>query len=427
MAFLNPLVLLGLAAAAIPLIIHLFNFRKPKRVDFSSLTFLRELEKRTMRRVRLKQWLLLILRTLAIVCLVLAFARPTKTSVWEDVFGERSPTAMAVVIDNSLSMTRRDVQGAYLDQAKALAAALVEGAQPGDELFLVPTAREYDAGPMDFASREAALDAVEELEVHAGAETASSAVSRAASLLESAANPVREIFLISDLQATTFVDSTYAVVPDDIQLTLMPLGERDHANTAVVDVEIVSPLTGATNVFRTNELGHRGPPLVVKRPGERRILVLGDSITCAGLVWPLRYSMSPRFSTGLAPINVPRPTCRHTCPSASRTASALRSSVRDVPNSLQRLRSGGSRLLRDISCLERYPRSEMRAAGSLFIASTFVKPINILGQKTSLIVGWVHIKLRKSSRNSAVKSNWSKPKGKLGAHAGIQALEFGRS
>ena len=246
MAFLNPLILFGLAAAAIPLIIHLFNFRKPKRVDFSSLAFLRELEKRTMRRVRIKQWLLLLLRTLAIVCLVLAFARPTKTSVWEGVFGERSPTAMAVVIDNSLSMTMRDVQGAYLDQAKALAAALVQGAQPGDELFIIPTAREYDAGPMDFASREAALDAVEELEVHAGAETASSAVSRAASLLEGATNPVREIFLISDLQTATFVDLAQAVVPEDIQLTLMPLGERDHTNTAVTEVEIVSRIIEAS-------------------------------------------------------------------------------------------------------------------------------------------------------------------------------------
>ena len=109
MAFLNPLVLLGLAAAAIPLIIHLFNFRKPKQVDFSSLAFLRELEKRTMRRMRLKQWLLLLLRTLAIVCLVLAFARPTKTSVWEDVFGERSPIEYDLAAPNFVGRNRARV------------------------------------------------------------------------------------------------------------------------------------------------------------------------------------------------------------------------------------------------------------------------------------------------------------------------------
>ena len=71
MTFLNPLVLFGLVAAAIPLIIHLINFRRPKRVDFSSLEFLKELQKTTMQRVRIKQWLLLLLRTLAIACLIL--------------------------------------------------------------------------------------------------------------------------------------------------------------------------------------------------------------------------------------------------------------------------------------------------------------------------------------------------------------------
>ncbi len=58
MTFLNPLFLIGLAAAGIPLIIHLFNFRRPKRIDFSSLVFLKELQKSTMQRVRIKQILL---------------------------------------------------------------------------------------------------------------------------------------------------------------------------------------------------------------------------------------------------------------------------------------------------------------------------------------------------------------------------------
>ena len=240
MTFLNPLVLLGLAAAAIPLIIHLFNFRRPKRVDFSSLAFLRELEKRTMRRVRIKQWLLLLLRTLAIACLVLAFARPTLVSAWEGVFGARSSAAVALVVDNSLSMTMRDVQGAYLDQGKALAAALADASQPGDELFLVPTARDFESSPAAFTTAAPALDAIEGMQPRSGAETASDALARAASLLEGAQNPIHEVFLVSDLQATTFVDSTGATLPDDVRLTLMPLGARDHTNTAVTDVRIES-------------------------------------------------------------------------------------------------------------------------------------------------------------------------------------------
>lgn len=240
MAFLNPLVLLGLAAAAIPLIIHLFNFRRPKRVDFSSLAFLRELEKQTMRRMRVRQWLLLALRTLAIACLVLAFARPALVSAWEGVFGGRAPAALALVVDNSRSMTQRDAQGAYLDQAKALAAALADAAQPGDELFLVQTAPPPETAPAAFASAEPALDALEEIVVRPGAETVTAALARAASLLEAAQNPVREIFLISDLQESTFTDSAASPLPEGIALTLLPLGGRAHANTAVTDVRVES-------------------------------------------------------------------------------------------------------------------------------------------------------------------------------------------
>ena len=80
MGFLNPLLLVGLAAAAIPIVVHLFNFRRPQRVDFSTLRFVREIEATAMRRVRIRQWLLLALRTLAVLFLVLAFARPTRTA-----------------------------------------------------------------------------------------------------------------------------------------------------------------------------------------------------------------------------------------------------------------------------------------------------------------------------------------------------------
>ncbi|MDA0875164.1 MAG: BatA domain-containing protein, partial [Bacteroidetes bacterium] len=138
MTFLNPLFLLGLAAAAIPLIIHLFNFRRPKRVNFSSLAFLHELRKSTMQRVRVKQWLLLALRTLAIASLVLAFARPTMTGPLAARLGGAGRTTAAVVLDRSASMTLRDGGGAYIDQARSLVEGLVGQMESGDEVLLAP-------------------------------------------------------------------------------------------------------------------------------------------------------------------------------------------------------------------------------------------------------------------------------------------------
>ncbi|MDX1531509.1 MAG: BatA and WFA domain-containing protein, partial [Rhodothermales bacterium] len=244
MTFLNPLVLLGLAAAAIPILIHLFNFRKPRRVDFSSLEFLQELQKSTMRRVRIKQWLLLALRTLAIACLVLAFARPTIESRWAGVFGGRVATSAALVVDNSLSMTVRDQQGDLLTQAQELAAAVVEAQEPGDETFVVPTERAAGR-PAAYRNAAPALDALAALEPEAGAGTTADALARAFSLLERGGNLNREVLLFSDLQAATFLDSARVPAPEGVEVTILPVGERRHANVAVTDVRVLSRIVEA--------------------------------------------------------------------------------------------------------------------------------------------------------------------------------------
>jgi hypothetical protein len=77
MIFLNPAILFGLLAASIPVLIHLLNLRKLKKIEFSTLAFLKELQKNKIRKVKIKQWLLLALRVLVILFLVTAFARPT--------------------------------------------------------------------------------------------------------------------------------------------------------------------------------------------------------------------------------------------------------------------------------------------------------------------------------------------------------------
>ena len=77
MTFLNPFVLFGLAAAAIPILLHLLNLRKLKTIDFSTLRFLKELQKTSIRKLKAQQIILLILRTLIVIFSVLAFSRPT--------------------------------------------------------------------------------------------------------------------------------------------------------------------------------------------------------------------------------------------------------------------------------------------------------------------------------------------------------------
>ncbi len=240
MTFLNPLLLIGLVAAAIPLIIHLFNFRRPKKVDFSSLVFLKELQKTTMQRVRIKQWLLLLLRTLAIGCLVLAFARPTLTGGLAGALGGRASTALALVLDNSLSMTLRDAQGEYLAQARALAAGIIAQMAPGDEVTLWPTADPSTAEPVTYQNRGAALAALQDVTPQAGAAVATHVLARAGALLERAAHLNKEVYLISDLQRSTLADSATTPMPAGVRTILLPVGDRAAANVAVTGVQVVS-------------------------------------------------------------------------------------------------------------------------------------------------------------------------------------------
>ena len=261
MEFLNPLALVALAAAAIPLLIHLFNFRRPRKVDFSSIEFVRELQKTTMQRVRIQQWLLLLLRILAITCLVLAFARPTLTGDLAGSVGGRATTSVGMVIDNSLSMTLRDAEGEYLRQAKEIAAGIVDEMETGDELYLAMTGEE--GRPARYSTPAPALEAIENLEPSPGAEPLPQAIRAAAEALRSATNLNKEIYVLSDLQASAMVDTLRDEIGDDVRVYLIPVGDREHANVAVTDVRVESRIIEEGQPVRISAtlLNHGNEPL----------------------------------------------------------------------------------------------------------------------------------------------------------------------
>ncbi|MFT5141504.1 MAG: hypothetical protein ACI80V_002763 [Rhodothermales bacterium] len=231
MTFLNPLILLGLMVAAVPLIIHLFNFRKPRKVDFSSLAFLREVERSTMRRVRIKQWLLLALRTLAIAAMVLAFARPTLRGRLAAPFAGAAPVAVAVIIDNSPSMQQRNAGGSYFDQALLLAKGIVGDTDTRDEVVVIPvqSRRAASFGP----GGESALDRIQEVEITGGGRSLLQALAAAGDAIKSAASTNREIYVLSDLQRSTLVDSSEARVTGDVPVYVVQVGEGTPDNIGV--------------------------------------------------------------------------------------------------------------------------------------------------------------------------------------------------
>ncbi len=241
MTFLNPLLLLALASVAVPVLLHFLNLRRPRPVDFSSLEFLQTLQESAVQRVRIKEWLLLALRILAVAALVMAFARPTLTGALAGAVGQRARTALAVVVDNSLSMTVRDGQGAYLDQVARQAQGVLDTAEPGDDLLVWPTALEGAAEPAPYQTVGPARDAVRALASRPGAEPLARTILRAARTLAADTDaPAREVFVLGDLQTSTLADSLPEPVPEGVRVTLLPVGTRTPPNVGLTGVRVAS-------------------------------------------------------------------------------------------------------------------------------------------------------------------------------------------
>lgn len=245
MSFLNPFALLALAAVAVPLFLHLFNLRRPRTVDFSSLDFVKEVQESAVQRVRIKEWLLLALRMLAIACLVLAFAQPTVTGEFASVAGSVR-SAHALIVDNSLSMEGdAEEGGSALDRAKARAEGVLQTVNDGDEMMIWPTARRGDGRPSLGTNRGVAREALSSLEVRAGASSLARATVDAAEAVADAEAQRKVVYVTGDLQRSTLGDSVATQVPDGVQVRLLPVERRSAANVAVQDVTVASRIAEA--------------------------------------------------------------------------------------------------------------------------------------------------------------------------------------
>jgi hypothetical protein len=201
LTFLNAGYLFAALAALVPLVIHLISRRKVETVDFSSLRFLREVERKRVRRVRLRQILLLIVRGLVLLCAALALARPTLRGV--QAGGAHARTSVAVVLDDSASMSRLQDGRPLLADAAAAARGIAGVLDEGDQAFLVtagsPPRSVLPGGTFSRAALRTALDGVTP---RAAATDYPAALALARDLLSGARNLNREIYVVGDMQRT---------------------------------------------------------------------------------------------------------------------------------------------------------------------------------------------------------------------------------
>ncbi len=148
MSFLYPWLLVGLAAAAVPLLLHLVQQREPPTVVFPAVRYLQDATRQHERRLRLRHWLLLLLRTLLIASLVFAAAGPTLP---RGGAATHAPTALVLILDNSASSAVVADGTPRLEALRTAARGVLSRAQPADALWLITAdgvPRRGDAGAL---------------------------------------------------------------------------------------------------------------------------------------------------------------------------------------------------------------------------------------------------------------------------------------
>lgn len=195
--FLSPLWLLAAAAAAVPLFLHLLRRRIGTRVEFPAVRYLARAEREHSRKLRLRNLLLMLLRIAAVLAIAAAAARP----VIRIGGGGHAPTALAIVLDNSLSTSAIAGGRPVLDELRAQARHVVERASAEDRVWLVTADATIHGG-----TRSAVLGAIDRTEPLAGAGDLRVAVGTAAALAGSAGLREHEIAVLTDGQATSWVE-----------------------------------------------------------------------------------------------------------------------------------------------------------------------------------------------------------------------------
>jgi len=243
MSFLTPLFLLGALAIAIPVILHLINFRKPNKQAFSTLVFFQQLQKSSIRWLILKKRILLALRILAILLLTLALARPLLSPKLSGIAPDRGSTLYAIVIENSPAMSQIDERGLLFNTATEAIKSLIANSKPSDR-FLIYNTHGQLLSPEEISAAQAErlLDQLEPL--NAGNFT-TERLSRLASKAISTELDAVGLFFIT--RGGEYLDGILSdlTLPDDFRpglypLTLITTGEQPARNTGIVSIDVAA-------------------------------------------------------------------------------------------------------------------------------------------------------------------------------------------
>jgi hypothetical protein len=234
MNFLTPLFLLGLAGVAVPVIIHLIQRERKNVVQFPSLMFLQRIPYQSVRRRRIRNWPLLLLRLAALALIVAAFARPflRKQSLAASASG--GAREVVVLIDRSYSMAYGDRWTRATAAGRNAIGALGQSDR-ASIVFFASGAEVALRSASDHGRLEAALVTARP---GSGATRYGPALKLAGSIASESPFPRREVILISDFQRSGWQGAEGVRLPDGVVLTAVPVGDAETANVSVTPVSM---------------------------------------------------------------------------------------------------------------------------------------------------------------------------------------------
>lgn len=244
MRFLYPNMLWGLFALLIPILIHLFNFRRHKLVYFSNTAVLRSIQQENAKTRKLKYLVTLLLRCLFIAALVLAFAFPYHPEKQLNVNIENN--LVGVYIDNSMSMKGQSQRTTLIEDARQSARDLVHKLNPSNRYLLMTNSFEIqNEYPMN---QEEMLDQLDRMNPDGAPAPMGEVVDRFEMLAKQHGFETSTLFVYSDFQSNTF-DLSAAKADTAMQVVVVPMPPEFKTNLYVDSVWLASPVVqpGLTN------------------------------------------------------------------------------------------------------------------------------------------------------------------------------------
>lgn len=234
MHFLYPAFLFALLTLAIPVIVHLFNFRRYQKVYFSNVEFLKELQEQQAHRRNLRERLILASRLLALFFLVLAFARPYFPN--RETIAPGRQQVVSIFVDNSYSMQALNSEGSLLDEAKRRATEIASAYNINDRFQLLT--QDFEGRHQRLLSRDEFKDAVNAVKISSQSRSLQQIVNRQQSLLGTQAAAVSSAYIISDFQTNMAVQPVKT--DTTVSYHLMRLAAGKLPNVAVDSVSLVN-------------------------------------------------------------------------------------------------------------------------------------------------------------------------------------------